>query len=664
MLQKALSLALVFLVSATATPPAAEPPPLEPFWFPSIQSVQQSVRALRSEIETLPPVPAHENRGACLGYHSEFSVNPDTPKEIQIDTGSVQPIESVILVPVQIPGLAHTGLSYGFPKRFKVDLSLTPEFTDPIPYADFSSTDFPDPGRLPVELTPPSTDSLRGRYIRLQVTRLAGNAPQHFFALGELFIFSGGKRLLDPAHPDRMHVTDSFGSHPTWRRRNLLDLQSSLGPAVGQRVSPSLGWRAEPSKNPPASILLVVDLGSPQPVTEIRMHPALPSDFPRGTSFAFPKEFVVESSLHEDFSQRTGLFKSSTSDFPEPGNNPVSVRVRPHTARYVRFTIHRTPQIKADYECALSEIEVFSDNRNIALHQPVTASSSAEIPQWNTSALTDGFNSTADLVDFEPWLSALSRRRVLESELETLHSILRLRSARSQKTARLSMAGLVFGALFFAAFSAWRTRDIRKRDLLALRQRISRDLHDEIGSNLGTISMLSQIALDPKSSDAQIRSDLREIAAVARQSVDAIRDLIWLLQRDSASRSDFLAEIRITAQTLLPGVSWHLKAEADDLPSTLAFDVRRNAFLALKEMLHNAAKHASATHVEIRISHAPPQLQLAVTDNGRGFDPATVQAGIGLHSLRARAEALGGEVRFESALGQGTTVHFHIPIHT
>jgi signal transduction histidine kinase len=657
-------LALVFFASAVSATAGAEPTYDQPFWFPSFRRLQHSYQTLQAQIQSLPPLPAHENRGACLGYHSEFSSKSDTLKEIQIDTGSVHPIESVVLVPVQIPGLAHTGLSYGFPKRFKVELSLTPDFADPISYADFSSADFPDPGRLPVELSPASVGFPQARYVRLQVTRLAGNAPQHFFALGELFIFSGGKRLLDPVHPDKMMVTDSFGSHPTWRGRNLLDLQTSLGPAVGQSPSPSLGWRAEPSKTPPEALLLVLDLGTPQPVTEIRIHPALPSDFPRGTSFAFPKEFMVESSIHEDFRQRSGLFKSPAGDFPEPGNNPVSIRVKPHTARYIRFHLMRTTLIKAEYECALSEIEVFSDNLNIALHRSVTASSSAALPQWNTAALTDGFNSNTNLVDFKPWLSALSQRRVLESELDALSSTIQLRSARSQKTARLSMAGLVFGALFFAAYSAWRTRNARRRDLLALQQRISRDLHDEIGSNLGTISMLSQIALDPKSTEAQIRSDLREIAAVARQSVDAMRDLIWLLQRDSATRADFLAEIRITAQTLLPGVEWYLDAEENHLPPTLPFDVRRNAFLALKEMLHNAAKHASPTRVQIRISQASPLLKLSVTDNGKGFDPATVQAGIGLHSLRARAEALGGQVCFDSAHGKGTTIHFHIPLHT
>jgi signal transduction histidine kinase len=104
--------------------------------------------------------------------------------------------------------------------------------------------------------------------------------------------------------------------------------------------------------------------------------------------------------------------------------------------------------------------------------------------------------------------------------------------------------------------------------------------------------------------------------------------------------------------------------EADQLPPQLPFDVRRNAFLALKEMLHNAAKHAAPTHVEIRLFMRASRLTLSVTDNGKGFDPNASHAGVGLHSLRARAEALGGNVQFQSTLGQGSTIHFEIPFHS
>jgi signal transduction histidine kinase len=93
----------------------------------------------------------------------------------------------------------------------------------------------------------------------------------------------------------------------------------------------------------------------------------------------------------------------------------------------------------------------------------------------------------------------------------------------------------------------------------------------------------------------------------------------------------------------------------------MPFELRRNLFLAFKEMLHNAAKHAAASVVRIQIETASGKIVLSVTDNGCGFDPSVGFKGVGLPSLKSRAQSLGGHLEVESFPSAGTTIRFVIP---
>ncbi len=654
--------------------PSARPPeralPRSPidalthFLSPIIAKPEDQLVSLRSQLSGLPPAPEHENRGACVGYHSEFSSAAEVVKEAGIDTGRVQPIDCITLIPAQIPGLNSAAVSYGFPKRFQIQISDEPSFASPTLFGDYSTSDFPDPGRLPVEIRPQKDVRLQGRHVRILVTKLAGTPGQYFFALGELVVFGNGCRLLDPAHPHKVALTDSFGSHPTWRGRNLVDLQSSLGPPVGPLPSPSLGWKATPSVADDVNRSLFLDLGEVYPIEEIRLHPARPNDFPKGTSYAFPKEFSVETFTSPDLKRRSALYQSGPSDFPDPGNNPVFIPFKPHLARYIRIDILRSTPIKAAYECALSEIEVLSSGRNVALACNTVASSIDQLPLWNSAALTDGFTSTANLVDFQTWLSGLSQRRCLEEAAANASRALETRRKLGAAVLQACAASTAVIAVVAAFATRWRNKRSKQQEIQLLRERIARDLHDEVGSNLGTIAMLSQMALDSSASRPQIREDLQEIGSVATQSVEAIRDLVWLLRRESGSRTDLLSEMRITAKSLLPSVSWEFHSTESDLPTEIPFDIRRNLFLAFKEIVHNVAKHAAASRVLITLSRHHEQLRLSVSDNGQGFDPSALHPGVGIPSLRARAEANHGSVHFESSPFQGTTIHFDLPLQS
>jgi signal transduction histidine kinase len=188
-----------------------------------------------------------------------------------------------------------------------------------------------------------------------------------------------------------------------------------------------------------------------------------------------------------------------------------------------------------------------------------------------------------------------------------------------------------------------------------LRQRIAGDLHDEIGSNLGSIALLSQMALR-QPGDA--RADLAAINRVARETAASMRDIVWLIKPDVAGAQDFAVKLRETAATMLAGLEWDF--DGDALTNSLPLEWKREILLIFKEALHNIRRHSEAQRVSIKLANAGGEFMMQVADDGRGFDPAAQSSGHGLNSQRQRAQAMGGDWRIESQCGQGTTVTLHV----
>jgi signal transduction histidine kinase len=108
------------------------------------------------------------------------------------------------------------------------------------------------------------------------------------------------------------------------------------------------------------------------------------------------------------------------------------------------------------------------------------------------------------------------------------------------------------------------------------------------------------------------------------------------------------------------GLACRFKVPIDFPPVKLAGRVRHDLFLAVKETLNNVVRHAQATEVEFGLQLNGPRLELAIADNGRGFDPQDVPRGNGLANLRERLASLGGNCSFESSPGKGTRVRLSL----
>ena len=239
----------------------------------------------------------------------------------------------------------------------------------------------------------------------------------------------------------------------------------------------------------------------------------------------------------------------------------------------------------------------------------------------------------------------------------------------------LSLIGLTtLGS--FAAFERYRAahareiaraRNERLAELERVRQRIAADLHDEIGSSLTQISLLSEVARRHESAVVpELGRSLSTIAASSRELVDAMADIVWAINPSKDHLSDVTQRMRrLAADTFTAcDIEFQLKLPPAENEITLGANMRREVFLIFKEAVNNIVKHAECSEVVIQLTVQGGLLRLELHDNGIGFDPSQQTEGHGLASLHSRARALGGTLTVDSTPGAGTAIALSVPLPT
>ena len=194
------------------------------------------------------------------------------------------------------------------------------------------------------------------------------------------------------------------------------------------------------------------------------------------------------------------------------------------------------------------------------------------------------------------------------------------------------------------------------------RARIAKDIHDDLGSRLTQITLLSDQARTVRRGSCR---PTRAKLATAREMAQSLDEIVWavnpehdtlegLVEYLSQTADDFLEDTSIRSHVKLPAnlPSWHGPA-----------NVRHQLFLAFKEALNNAVKHAAASEIQIELTAEPGRFQITIADNGVGFDLACPRAGgSGLKNMRQRLEAIGGQFEPCQPAGARHQITMTIPL--
>ncbi len=203
------------------------------------------------------------------------------------------------------------------------------------------------------------------------------------------------------------------------------------------------------------------------------------------------------------------------------------------------------------------------------------------------------------------------------------------------------------------------------------RMRIARDMHDEIGSKLTKISFMSELAKRELDGQSPVAQKLDSIAGASRDLLQTLDEIVWAVNPHNDTLEHLAAYLGQYATEYLQNTAVECELHIPrGLPHhPLSAEARHNLFLAFEESLNNALKHGRANRVSVNMQVEPSQFEIAIEDNGCGFDPEIAKAlpgqngapagrsGNGLRNMCQRLELLGDRrCTIQSSPGRGTTV--------
>ena len=208
-----------------------------------------------------------------------------------------------------------------------------------------------------------------------------------------------------------------------------------------------------------------------------------------------------------------------------------------------------------------------------------------------------------------------------------------------------------------------RERVERQHALEAERSRIARDLHDDLGSSLTEINVLASTGQRPQSDGASQANLFHAIAGKARSLIAALDIIVWAVDPEDnllQSLGDYLSGY---AEEFFSNtnISCRFKVPVSFPAINLEGRVRHDLLMSVKEALNNVVRHSQATEVEFRMAVTNGDLEIEISDNGKGFE-GSEKGGHGLKNLSARLLKLGGSCAVESSVAGGTVVKIRLPL--
>ncbi len=197
---------------------------------------------------------------------------------------------------------------------------------------------------------------------------------------------------------------------------------------------------------------------------------------------------------------------------------------------------------------------------------------------------------------------------------------------------------------------------------MELRQSIAADLHDEVGSSLSSIYMLSEMADAAATTPSSQKEMLHKVTSYSKETMDKMGDIVWMIKQSTDDGKDLQERMQRFLYEMCS--SKNISHQFDgELLQTLKLNTeqKKALYLIFKEAVNNALKYASPQHIHVSIAKQQTMVELKIVDDGKGFDVASDKKGNGLANMQNRAKELGGKTTIISG-GKGTTVVCSLPL--
>ncbi|MGJ8639218.1 MAG: sensor histidine kinase [Opitutaceae bacterium] len=622
---------------------------------------------IQTELNRLPKPYTGEPTGTG-GFLSHWSGSSKNDVVLNFRWSEPQEIDAVALFPLRLFLADENGLTNNAYWPGKIQIQSVNE-AEPLLLQTVAIQNRALTQSLPEITTFPTQVTSHLRITLSDLTRKNGGF-QFAGGFSEICIFSGQENIAPRA---RVHANQSREGFRVFSRTYLTDGHTPLGlPEIGPRTSGSLGLSIRSSKRTPAKpVDIVVDFKKGTAVDAVRLDPA--AIYKPGQ--AFPIRFTIE--LLD--AQGTILQADNTyRDTPlrDLGLNPYFAYF-PETLTHqirVRIIEMSQPRIQSRPWIQISEITPIYRGAHIrtsatidAPSMPRRASSTAIYDpsgrqlRWQNEFVYDGQTQTGQTLPLREWTEGLQQRKRL---IEELHDLKASQEATIHGIRRQTLwaAGIFLSlVVMIALFLVIRAKVNNRRELRLARERIASDLHDDVGSNLGTITLHTEFLMDQVDAPDQVEH-LKSITKLTRESVYGLREVLHTSAPRIGRAQDILQYMEELSQLVLPDI----ELKMDLAPSVNAVmktpELRKGVMLYYKEAITNIRSHAQCQRVSVSLHELRGYLELMVKDDGIGMPLEKLSNESTLRTLKLRANEMRAELKIESKVNQGTRLDLKIPL--
>lgn len=667
-----ITLASVFLAATLVTCAEELPPETDGVVWHQIPNVLDSLNTevdeIQKQLAKLPeaePIQQFEAYGYHGGYLPALDKLPETPRwTVDIEYLPKAPIGQAILVPAAERRFEGER-NYGFPKRFRL-LKVYPDGSV-APFAEWMDEDCPVLGRMPliVDIPQPYTGT-----IRMEVFRGAMDGGRELFALDEFYCVADN----DISHAMGITVSSEFESLPYWSKEFLVDQKTSLGLPLGaskngkDTPSEKTDFSIEFDSKIHPEITVELDLGENKLLHEMILIPAAYSEGILIPGFGFPSDISINAyreNTDGSYGQQT---EWEEQNHVKPGQNALRLRKTVHNVRWVELTFSGFSDNGDNAVISLGELIPRYKKKSHTV-KSIRLVEGPTISDKKLKSLIDQKAAGRPVMFFLDWIKQVGERDVLRLQLEEKQALAARLEARWSAIwwfwGWVALAIVIVAAVWVTAYSVSQ----RRKHAFLLRRQISSDLHDDIGSSMSAVS-LAMRRLRRISDQPEIHERCVKIDSILGNMQNAFQDVLWFTNSDTDSLRQMLSKLMHMAELYVPEDLLHLECTPlNDIPDRkLKVMFKRDLLMIFREALNNAVKHSQASEIHVTFGWRRGQLELTISDNGKGFDLEEVSKiqdnlpHLGLINMKRRIERLHAKYDLQSEPGKGTTLELSIPI--
>lgn len=218
----------------------------------------------------------------------------------------------------------------------------------------------------------------------------------------------------------------------------------------------------------------------------------------------------------------------------------------------------------------------------------------------------------------------------------------------------------IFSALAAIVVALYKYRMNQLLQIERIRLNIAGDLHDEVGSNLSSISVDSQSLMKCTTLSKTELELSTNISKTVKETIESFRDIIWFINPKNDFGDDLIFKMKETAAKLLSNIEWSFNVHNHVRLDIFNLEVRRNIFLLYKEAVTNVVRHSDASKCTIDLYGNQKDFSMIIQDNGKGFDTENTGGNYGLVNMKRRAEKINAQLNIISDESAGTRIEFYM----